>query len=502
MTDRRHSRRQFFGVAAGVAAVPLMASCAPAPASASPLEHTPRPTSGSTGAQPNILVLMTDQEREEVVMPSGFHLPAREALVARGVRFTRHHTPTAPCSPARSTMITGLHEPVSGIHDNCGQTQPDLSPDIATVGTVMQAAGYHTAYLGKWHLTATTTTDPGFLAPYGFDEALHLSGNGAPNEGSTGDPGVATAAESWLAAHAQDTRPWFLVVSLINPHDIMWCPRFYRLGDVPDHGAMPPTNFEADLTTKPAVQTVWRTENELVGGIMPNGVTAANDARQWRQWGNWYLELLARTDGLMASVLSALDASGHGADTVVVRVADHGEMGGGHGLRQKGALIYQENLRVPLVIADPRRPATHGATAAALTSHIDLVPTMAALGGATSSLDWLHGHDLTPVLDNPTATVRDGLLVTSDAASSGLALPGLPYVIRGVITDQHSYGRYTTPQGVASPAKDSTRECYDRDADPGEVHNLGHGSTSSGSLLDDLDGLVDQLIATELEPLS
>jgi arylsulfatase A-like enzyme len=164
-------------------------------------------------------------------------------------------------------------------------------------------------------------------------------------------------------------------------------------------------------------------------------------------------------------------------------------------------MIYQENLRVPLVIADPVRPATHGSTTTSLTSHIDLVPTLAAIAGATTSLDWMHGHDLTPLLDDPTSSVRDGLLVTSDAASSGLALPGLKYVIRGVLTDQYSYGRYSTPQDVNNPGATFEHECYDRNADPGELHNLAN-DPSSASIRADLDSLVDEIAATELQPLT
>lgn len=491
-------------MAAGMAAsLPILDACAPSTGgSTTPTVSTPQPsapTGGITG--PNILILMTDQERSEVALPSGFSLPARAMLRSSGVHFARHHTPTAPCSPARSTFFTGLHSPVSGIRDNCGLGQPDLSTDIATLGTVLKAAGYRTAYVGKWHLTGTTTDVPSFLQPYGFDEAIGLSGNGVPNGGATEDPPVAAAASAWIAARSGDPQPWCLVVSLINPHDMMWCPRFYRLDEVPDHGAAVPGNFETDLASKPAVQTLWRAENVIVGGAMPNDVTSNVGSGEWRKWGNWYLELLRRTDDLISSVLASLTSSGLAGETVVVQVADHGEMGGGHGLRQKGAMIYQENLRVPLTICDPRRPATHGATTTSLTSHVDIVPTIAALAGfGRSELPWLTGHDLTPLLDSPQQRVREALLVTSDAPSSGLAVPGLNYCIRGAITEQHSFGRYSTTANIEQHADDDELECYDRSADPGEMHNLAHDA-GSAAVLADLDALVDELVASELADL-
>jgi arylsulfatase len=285
---------------------------------------------------------------------------------------------------------------------------------------------------------------------------------------------------------------------MVNPHDMMYCPRFYRLEDVPDHGADIPPNFESDLSTKPRVQTVWRTMNEAVGGLMPNEVDSPVGRTQWRQWGNWYLELLRRTDQLMAQVLDALASSGGAGDTVVVQVADHGELGGAHGLRQKGAMIYRENNRVPLVIADPRHPATHGTSTTALTSHIDLVPTLAALAGVDAVPPGpLVGKDLTPVLTDPAGAVRDALLLTSDAKSSGGQAPGLKYCLRGTITPRYSFARYSTPQQIAGPRGEFEYELYDRQEDPLELHNLAHNG-GAAELVEQMNDLVDTLIAREL----
>lgn len=495
--SRATTRRRFLGMAAAAAAVPAVGSLVGLPSAAAAAG------TGSTG-RPNILILMTDQERAGVIRPSGFTLPARDALARAGVQFTMHHTPTAPCSPSRSTLFTGLQAPVSGVVDNVGngttnggggQGNPSLSTEIPTIGTVLKRAGYRTCYIGKWHLSAPVSTDAGALTDYGFDEALDVLGGGAPNEGSTDDPGVAAHAQDWLAAHARDTTPWLCVVSLINPHDMMFCPRFYRLSDVPDYGAAPPVNFESNLSSKPAVQTVWRAENELVGGAMPNEISSASAGKQWRQWGNWYLELLRQTDVLMGAVLTALQDTVRAQQTVVVQVADHGEVGGAHGLRQKGAMIYRENLRVPLTIVDPRRRHSRGLRTAALTSHIDILPTLAALAGAPGVNG--PGKNVTELLDRPSGSVRRALLVTSDAPSSGLAIPTLKSGIRGVITDRYSYGRYTTLANVSLSGAAAELECYDRVRDPGERVNLVRDA-STEPVLSALQRLVDELVTREL----
>ncbi|WP_043719225.1 sulfatase-like hydrolase/transferase [Nocardia asiatica] len=474
------------------------------------LSGVPTEATAAPAARPNILVIMTDQERADVVLPAGFALPARDRVAAAGVRFAMHHSPTAPCSPARSAFFTGSHAPVTGMTDNVRGNDligaalgplhawsPNLDTAIPTIGTVLKNAGYRTAYIGKWHLSEPVGTDSAALSAYGFDEAYDILSGGGPNEGAHEDPGVVENAVAWLRRHGGDAQPWLCVVSMVNPHDMMYCPRFYRLADVPDHGADVPPNFESDLSAKPRVQTVWRTMNEVVGGRMPNEVDSPLGRTHWRQWGNWYLELLRRTDELMTDVLDALDHSGGAGNTVVVRVADHGELGGAHALRQKGAMIYRENNRVPLVIADPRNPATHGATTAALTSHIDLVPTLAALAGIGGVAGALVGKDLTPLLTDPAGALRDAILLTSDAESSGGQAPGVEYCLRGAVTPRYSFARYSTPHRISGPREEFDYELYDRQEDPHEMRNLAHNG-GAAELVGEMNDLVDSLIAREL----
>lgn len=420
-----------------------------------------------------------------------------------------HHTPTAPCTPARSTFFTGLHAPASGMTDNVGgsgfvdrlldatgSANASLDTAVPTLGTLVQQAGYHTAYIGKWHLSNPVGPDTTGLIGYGFDGSHDILGGGGPDEGLHEDPGVVDRAARWLRDNARRPEPWLCVVSLVNPHDMMFCPRFYRLTDVPDHGADVPPNFESDLSTKPRVQSIWRTLNHIVGGAMPEEISSPDGRRQWRQWGNWYLELMLRTDELIGRVLDSLNASGAAQNTVVVRVSDHGELGGAHGLRQKGAMIYRENNRVPLTIADPRAPGTHGNITSCLTSHIDIVPTLAALAGVTAAGP---GRDLTPLLADPAGDTREAILLTSDAKSSGGQSPGVRYCLRGTITPRYSFARYSTAAELDGPREAFEYELYDRHNDPLEMRNLGHDPVA-GPLIDDLNGLVDELIAEELHP--
>jgi arylsulfatase A-like enzyme len=449
-------------------------------------------TPASAATRPNILLIITDEERQNVRLPAGFRLPTRAALAAAGVRFTMHHTPTAPCSPARSTMFTGLHAPTTGVTSNVLGNQAGLKASLPSLGRTLKAAGYTTAYVGKWHLSPAAGDDPTLLQPWGFDESIDVLPESGPGMGTAEDPEIATRAAEWITAHTASTKPWFLVVSLVNPHDVMFYPKAWDAAAIPDLGAPWPSNFESEWSTKPSVQTAWHRAVQGIGGAMPIGISSPAAAARWTMYGNGYLALLRQSDRLMGQVVRAVSAAGAHAKTVTVHVADHGEMGGAHGLRQKGPMIYRENLRVPLVISDPRKPATHGTVTSALTSHIDLLPTIAALAGAAAPTG--PGRNLTPLLTQPDGAVRNGLLVTCDSHDA-VHGPELRSFLRGVVTSRYSYGRYTIPADVNTLGAPADLELYDRLQDPGEMHNLAQRPSG---LMSKLDAFTDYLVQEEL----
>ena len=204
--------------------------------------------------------------------------------------------------------------------------------------------------------------------------------------------------------------------------------------------------------------------------------------------------------------------------TVVVRCADHGEMGLSHGgLRQKMFNVYEETINVPLVFSNPRLFPREAATDA-LASLVDVLPTMLSLGGRDVPSE-LRGHDLTPILAAasdprargeegpvdlspvtehaaPATAVQDAIHFTYDDHQAGTAMrdgPGQPNRVRAIRTERGKYAFYFDPNGRET----SEYELYDLERDPLEVENLvgvrsgrsqsAHGRELHGELAERLE---------------
>ncbi|MCB0932225.1 MAG: sulfatase-like hydrolase/transferase [Mycobacterium sp.] len=449
--------------------------------------------------RPNILLVITDEERERAWFPPGVRFPNRERLAANGMRFANHHVHTFPCTPSRATILTGRHAARTGMFDNINfNWQQPLDESIPTLGHLLSSAGYRCGYLGKWHLGGESRQTG--LQQYGFGDWQAPDTHGTPYLGHFIDGRTANRAAQWITRHASDPQPWLLVCSFVNPHDIMLYPRF-RKPHVRDHGVQLPPNFADDLSAKPITQRYWRVTCDVTGGIV-------RDEKAWRRLINAYIDLQMEVDRHIGTVLAALASSGAQQNTLVVATSDHGDLAGAHGLRQKAANLYRENAQVPLTMAWPGTiPA--GQSTERLSGAIDLLPTLLAAAGAPTGdapPTPLPGRDLSPLWSDPHRLIRESILVTSDAYSSmGAAGPHRGF-LRGIITETHKYGRYFRPGEQSGGRAVADLELYDRGADPAEVDNLAQPqvgrldavSLIDESLIDDLDRRLDELIAAEI----
>lgn len=423
---------------------------------------------------PDIVLIMTDEERavpsyeaDEIRRWRSNELVGREWFRDHAVAFERHYTGSLACVPSRPTMFTGQFPDVHGVTQTDGIAKRADDPamhwlepfDIPTLGNWFQEAGYDTRYEGKWHIShadlidpdtgspLATNTDDGEviteavdaylaanpLSAFGFDGWIGPEPHGArlSDSGLIRDPLVASRAVAWLedryarrAAGDEDAcRPFLLVVSLVNPHDIVLFPGWMQNNPLPswefDVPHVPPApTADEDLAVKPSVQAAYRDGYPSAYGV--RDVVAG----AYREFAQRYRDLYYSLHGIVDAPLDAVRRAvcAGGDSTVLVRTSDHGELLGSHGgLHQKWFTAYDEATRVPFEVVDLRRgdPTPRSITDMA-TSHVDLVPTLLDLAGIdVSAVRGRLGErfDRTPEFPGRSlASVVDGGPADSDRA--------------------------------------------------------------------------------------
>jgi arylsulfatase A-like enzyme len=353
-----------------------------------------RTPDAASGSRPNILVILVDQMRAPQWFPDAAQLaallPNLDALRARSTAFGSHYSASNMCTPSRGVLTTGLYSHQTGcLYTGEGPTESTLAARFPTWGTMLRDAGYRTWWWGKWHLGHEADNTPDGLDIHGFSGGTYPSPNGAPNQGLQQDPSIVDQFAGWFDANATDG-PWCTTVSLVNPHDICWWPKNPLPEDVPHFFSAKPLNFETadDLRRrgKPQLQIDYMNFMSplMTGALDYSGPDAT---AQWARCLDMYLWLHQQVDIQIGRVLDTLAARPDiDSNTVVVFTSDHGEYAGSHGLRGKGAAVYDESIRVPLYIRDPsgHLTPTAGQVRPQLTSSADLAPLLLTIahGGA------------------------------------------------------------------------------------------------------------------------
>ncbi len=527
--------------------------------------------SGRPRRRYNILFILTDQERHFAPgdHPSGYRLPGHERLASKGVVFENHQVASCVCTPSRSVIYTGQHIQKNGMFDNTNfPWANDLSTDIPTLGDLLRARGYYTAYKGKWHLAAAFETVNDLHAPrrvlssemeaYGFSDYMGIGDIIAHTQGGFLHDGViASMAKSWLRGRATlpepERQPWFLAVNLVNPHDVMYYntdppgkpPRqaataMMDLNRAPENtqfsrrwnASLPRSRGESlSAPGRPrAHEDFARARGALVGRV-------PNEDERWRRLNDYYLNCIQNVDGHVVDILDELDDLGLADETIVVYTADHGELGGAHGLSGKGATAFREQLNVPLIVSHPEIPG--GKRCRAVTSHLDLAPTLLGLSGDPKrSEEDLRGADFSPLLGDPEAAsleaVRPAALFNYNmlayldgdfltrisefirAGGSPEELPGKGWrpdltrrgAIRTAFDGRYKLSRYFSPKEHHRPASleallgNNDVELFDLESDPLEMRNLATDPRRHGELLvamnEKLNALIDAEVGEDL----
>jgi arylsulfatase A-like enzyme len=447
----------------------------------------------------NFVLILTDQERAPMHWPDGFadeRLASRARLLRYGVRFENAICNTTMCSPSRATLFSGVMPAQHGVVDTLTAdgpvscTEHELSRDIPNLASMFRGAGYDVQYRGKWHLSKGPMggydATPEDLAGYGFDGWVAPDAGGdtrPPNFGggrANHDAGYIDQAVAFLHDRAAETDggPFCLVISLVNPHDVLAFPSEWADDYAPDllEGEIGlPSSFNEDLSTnfKPAAHA-------RMGAAIDRAVGALESREQQVQYVNFYANLVERIDRQIAPIVDCFYAPDGqptrlGEETLIVRISDHGELAMAHGgLRQKAFNVYEESLRVPLIFSNPRL-VPDGRCCPHPASLVDLMPTAAGLLGI-EPLPGLRGTDLSPLIRDPEAQpVQDEVLFTFDDMHAGTGLvnevlPGVPGRIRCIRERRFKYARYFDSDGRYP----TEYEMYDLIEDPHELNNLAH----------------------------
>jgi choline-sulfatase len=350
----------------------------------------------------NIVVLMTDQERHHMHWPSGWaekNLPGLQRLKRHGLYFNRAYTAACQCSPSRALMMTGRFAPVNRVTRTFlwpGLVHQNRQPNIASL--LKDKAGYEVVWKGKWHLSYSVNAALGnggenwsaadiaaMEANYGwsgwnppdagnaierlqptdfgtFNGMTSLGGGDADNDGryvvgmkpgARGQtPGFGESVVEFLKHRAPKLgKPFCLFVSLVNPHDVYVYPNLWKLAGY-QHEAFAklgidlPPNYADDLLKKPRVQRASRTSY--------NKLAPLDTPQARREYVNFYAHLNQLADSHVMTVLDTLEETGLMDKTVILRIADHGEGGLSHGMREKAYTIYEEMIHIPLIVHNPK----------------------------------------------------------------------------------------------------------------------------------------------------
>ncbi|HZX06105.1 sulfatase-like hydrolase/transferase [Kribbella sp.] len=452
---------------------------------------------------PNVLLICTDQQRFSALGASGndeVDTPNLDRLAGQGALFENCYVQSPVCAPSRASLMTGRYVHQHGLWAN-GVGLPDherlFSKDLAE-------AGYDCGLVGKFHLNACfggrseVRHDDGFrVFRWAHDPYPGSSENEYHRWLYTVRPELAGAEldydslpreihySHWIGEQTIDfltrsrerSKPFFFVANFFDPHHGFGAPeeyvRRYRARElsrpIPD-----------DLSGKPPIQT--EASHESYAGHARGFTTYSPEELQEVKAA--YYAMVTLIDDEVGRILDALDAEGLADDTLVVFTSDHGEMLGDHELMLKGPMMYEQAVRVPLILRlPPTIPA--GTRCTDLVQWIDLSSTILTAAGLTPRGE---GQDLLPLTTgHPSAR---------DWALSEYRNSGHPYADPVHLT-MLRHDRWKLAVQHASPTRPRTGELYDLTADPHEQQNLWHDPLHHDIRTTLQESLLDTLVTTE-----
>jgi arylsulfatase A-like enzyme len=426
----------------------------------------------------NILLIYMEQFQHDVASFAGgpARTPNLEKLAAEATNFRTACTTTALCSPARAALFTGRLGHRTSLDDNChGWHSPVIALDLKQTTLIewLRRKAYFTGYFGKWHLGADgpirrgvdrfpesgferprhpgkTKPDFNLTKPYYEKGRTFMEKPGfyrtAPGDYETSPTyHIAQAGRTFLEEASKTDKPFFLGLSFYAvhpPYDVPKpCSEMY-----PGQRVELPVNVHDRFENKPAYQA------DVMWPFHDTGHMTDDD---WRRSIAFYRGFVTMLDHGLGQVFDGLRANGFADNTLVVVLADHGDMNGAHNRYDKGPYSYDEVMRIPLLVRWP------GASPRHITRHVhsmDLNQTIVEWAGLAPDIPNLDSRSLRPLIEHG----NRGWNTPDEAFYRYEWYNGLWFGIRAIRTPEFKY--CFNPGGID--------ELYDLRKDPGELTNL------------------------------
>jgi arylsulfatase A-like enzyme len=428
-------------------------------------------------SKPNILLIMTDQQRGDCLGVEGhpcLMTPSMDALAAQGVRFRRAYSTCPVCIPARRSLMSGLY-PAS--HGMVAYTENQTWDPPTTLPQALRDAGYHTGLVGRnMHLYPVRKR-------YGFEEMVIAGGRfdsdykeyinrHCPDGGGYYGTGVMHndwTARAWhlpeylhqthwtvnealrFVQRSDPERPWFLTVSFVAPHPPLIPPDFY---------------FQRYLRAQMPDPVIgdWAQRPEFPGGApQPNSNRVDLQGEALRSCRAGYYGLINHIDDQIRRLLAPEARVVDLHNTWVIFTSDHGEMLGDHYFFRK-QMPYEGSARIPFIIRPPTAwsDAPRGAVSDLPVCLEDLMPTLLEAGGAAVP-DHLDGRSLLPALRGQSQGWREALHIEYGG--------GGEYPFHALTDGREKYIWFS---------QSGREQLFDLREDPGEMHDLGAPRDLSG----------------------
>ena len=418
--------------------------------------------------KPNILFILTDDQAWNLLGKDGRYgfmkTPNLDRLAEEGMVFKNAFASISLCSPSRACLMTGCYAHKHGVYIN---SFDDPNPEVPFLPKVLQEAGYETAFLGKWHMKK------GAQPRKGFDYWLSFDGQGQYINPPLNENGREFIADGYITDILTD----YAIRWLRKPREKPFCMfLFHKAVHAPftpaprDSAAFADAlireyeNWYDDMADKPKwMRRGWLYGvhydkwKESEGKPVPDKI----DPHPWNQkdpkWMN-YLRTLLAVDESTGNIRSCLEDMKIMDNTVIVFGSDNGFFLGSH-QRSDKRLMYEESLRIPLIIRYPKMIKA-GSKNSEMVLNIDIPPTLAELAGAGVP-PGMQGVSMVPLLKNQNTGWRKSFMYEYFQEAYA---PGFVTVV-GVRNERYKY-----IEGLN--LSDDINELYDLEKDPGEMENL------------------------------